>query len=64
MCTILFQMVNMTTINILVETGNFGAVSTDGNSADKYYGYIYIYTSITNRMQVETIIYGQIIGHG
>ena len=52
------------TINILVEKGNFGAVSTDGNSADVYYGYIYIYTSITHTMQVETIIYGQIIGHG
>ena len=31
------------TVKILVEKGNFGAVSTDGNSADEYYGYIYIY---------------------
>ena len=30
------------TMNILIETGIFGAVSTDGNSADEYYVYIYI----------------------
>ena len=30
------------TMNILIETGIFGAVSTDGNSSDDYYVYIYI----------------------
>ena len=32
------------TMTILVETGIFGAVSTDDNFAYGYYGYIYIYT--------------------
>ena len=48
----------------LVEKGTFGAVSTDGNPADGYYVYIYIYTSSPHKMQVETIIDGQIISHG
>ena len=52
------------TMNILVETGTFGAVLTDGNYAYGYYIYIYIYTSIPHKMQVETIIDGQIISHG
>ena len=52
------------TMNILVETVIFGAVSTDGNSAEGYYVYIYIYTSSPYTMQVENIIYGQIISHG
>ena len=52
------------TMNILVETGIFGAVSTDSNYADGNDVYIYIYTSIPYTMQVETIIYGQIISHG
>ena len=54
------------TMNILVKTGTFGAVSTDGNYADGYYVYIYIYiyTSSPHKMQVETIIDGQIISHG
>ena len=34
------------TMNILVETGTFGAVSTDGNYAYGYYIYIYIYIYI------------------
>ena len=51
-------------MNNLVETGIFDAVSTDGNSADGYYGYIYIYTSIQYTMQVLTIIYGQIMSNG
>ena len=40
------------TMNILVETGIFGTVSTYGNSADGYYGYIYIYTSSLYTIQV------------
>ena len=31
------------TMNILVETGIFGALSTDSNSSDGCYVYIYIY---------------------
>ena len=31
------------TMNILIETGIFGAVSIYGNSTDVYYVYIYIY---------------------
>ena len=54
------------TMNILVETGTFGAVLTDGNYAYGYYIYIYIYiyTSIPHKMQVETIVDGQIICNG
>ena len=52
------------TMNILVETGIFGSVSKDSNYSDGNDVYIYIYTSITYKMQVETIIYGQIISHG
>ena len=51
-------------MNILIETGIFGEVSTDGISSDGYDVYIYIYTSIPYTMQVETIIYGQITSHG
>ena len=48
----------------LVETRILGAVSIDGNSADGYYVYIYIYTSSPYTMQVLTIIYGNIMSNG
>ena len=51
-------------MNILVETGTFGAVSTDVNYAYGYYIYIYIYIYIPHTMKVENIIYGQIISQG
>ena len=41
-------------IYILVESGNFGAVSTDDNSTYKYY--IFKYVSIIYTMKYETII--------
>ena len=37
-------------MNILIETSIFGVVSTDGNSADGYYVYIYLYNSIPYKM--------------
>ena len=51
-------------MNILIEAGIFGAVSIYGNSEYGYYVYIYIYTLSPYTMQVDTIIYGQIISHG
>ena len=54
------------TMNILVEEGNFGSVSTDGNDADGYYIYIYIIDGhiISSLDRVLNVTYLTILIHG